>query len=219
MSYIKQSFIFKLFFFVRVFGKRWENKKMRYYLDDYSKNYTDYENKAFADQALDTFIGITSGGYLDLRSAYQRMLDYGLCEEYEVGDYLANILREFADENRISIQDIDYVSLVADKCAYIMKDYIRNITDYELYVETFANFLDSQIILYEDNIKDFVEHLENLDKEDLEKIKDKFNEDNVLNERFKEHLSDYGFDLNEILRDCINSYSNSQNTEKVKRQR
>lgn len=61
--------------------------------------------------------------------------------------------------------------------------------------------------------------MENLDKEDLEEIKNKFNEDNVLNERFKEHLSDYGFDLDEILRDCINSYSNSQNTEKVKRQR
>ena len=192
---------------------------MRYYLNDSSRYYTECENKAFADQALNTFAGITSYGFLDLRWSYQMLLDYGLCEEYEVGNYLSDIIREFADEHRISIQDIDYVGLVTDKCAYAMKDYIRNITDYELYIETFANFLDSQIILYENDIKNFVEHLENLDKEYLEEIKDKFNEDNALNERFKEHLSDYGFDLDEILRDCINSYSNSQDTKSVKRQR
>lgn len=165
-------------------------------------NYTE-EVKAYKSQALDTLIGLINGGDSDLRSAYQRMLDYGLCEHYEVGSYLAEIMLEYSDEYETAITEIDYVALVCDKCASNLKKHIEEITDYEFDIGIVANFLGSEIILYEDNIKDFVEHLENLDKEDLEKIKDKFNEDNVLNERFKEHLSDCGFDLDEILNECM----------------
>lgn len=188
---------------------------MRFLLDDY-REYTDEENKIFTDQALATLLNITSTGYLDLRRSYQMLLDYGFCGKYEVGDYLADMMWQYADEHKIPIHKIDAVSLVADKCAYTMRDYIRNITNYEPEIIS----IDWDIMFCDENeAKYFIEYLQDLDKDELIKIRDNLQKDNPLNEKVKDLISDGGFDIDDTLKEYIDSYSNSQDTKSVKRQR
>lgn len=159
---------------------------MKYFYNTPNGFYTKEESDAFAEQALDTLIGISRSGFLDLRWAYQRMLDYELCEDDEVGDYLAELVNKHCEEFDTSIAKIDFASLVNDECADKLKEHIKNITGYEIDLYTFSNFLDSHICIDEYDMKKFIEYLENLEEEKIEEISDKINEDTPLNKRMKE---------------------------------
>ena len=220
MSYIKQSFIFKLFFFVRVLEKIRVGDDMKYFYDTPNGFYTKEESNAFAEQALDTLIGISRNGFLDLRWAYQRMLDYELCEDDEVGDYLAELVNKHCEEFDTSIAKIDFASLVNDECADKLKEHIENITGYEFDLYTFSNFLDSHIYIDEYDMKKFIEYLENLEEEKIEEISDKINEDTPLNKRMKELIEKYDLDLEQLLREWRIAYKEIQlKNENLKRQR